>query len=68
MIDDDQGKSAAGNAAHGRDGFAELVSAVGLGEVGIIPALEVSRLVVGQGQQTDERSYSQHSAMIASGL
>lgn len=45
VLDADQGKSAAGSAAaHGRDGFAELVSAVGLGEVGIVLALEVSRL------------------------
>jgi DNA invertase Pin-like site-specific DNA recombinase len=44
-IDDDQGKSAAGSAdAHGRDGFARLVLAVGLGEVGIVLALEVARL------------------------
>ena len=44
-IDDDQGKSAAGSAAaHQRDGFARLVSAVGLGEVGIVLALEVARL------------------------
>jgi DNA invertase Pin-like site-specific DNA recombinase len=45
VIDEDQGKSGAGSAvAHGRDGFAELVSAVGLGEVGLVLALEVSRL------------------------
>lgn len=45
VIDEDQGKSAAGSAvAHGRDGFAQLVAAVGLGEVGIVLALEVSRL------------------------
>lgn len=45
VIDDDQGKSGAGSAAaHERDGFARLVSAVGLGEVGIVLALEVSRL------------------------
>ena len=45
VIDADQGKSAAGSAAaHGRDGFAQLVSAVGMGEVGIVLALEVSRL------------------------
>jgi DNA invertase Pin-like site-specific DNA recombinase len=45
VIDEDQGKSAAGSAAaHGRDGFAQLVSAVGLGEVGLVLALEVSRL------------------------
>jgi DNA invertase Pin-like site-specific DNA recombinase len=45
VIDEDQGKSGAGSAAaHGRDGFADLVSAVGLGEVGIILALEVARL------------------------
>src|SRR5947209_7479078 len=37
IIDEDQGKSAAGSAqAHEREGFARLVSAVGLGEVGII--------------------------------
>jgi DNA invertase Pin-like site-specific DNA recombinase len=45
VIDEDQGKSGAGSAvAHERDGFARLVSAVGLGEVGIILVLEVSRL------------------------
>jgi DNA invertase Pin-like site-specific DNA recombinase len=45
VIDEDQGKSAAGSAAaHERDGFGRLVSAVGLGEVGLILALEVSRL------------------------
>ncbi|HUR07677.1 MAG TPA: recombinase family protein, partial [Nonomuraea sp.] len=45
VIDDDQGKSAAGSAAaHERDGFARLVSAVGLGEIGVVLALEVSRL------------------------
>jgi len=45
VIDEDQGKTAAGSAAaHGRDGFADLVSAVGLGEVGLVLALEVSRL------------------------
>jgi DNA invertase Pin-like site-specific DNA recombinase len=45
IIDEDQGKSGAGSAqAHERDGFARLASAVGLGEVGIILALEVARL------------------------
>jgi DNA invertase Pin-like site-specific DNA recombinase len=45
IIDEDQGKSGAGSAAaHDREGFGQLVSAVGLGEVGIILALEVSRL------------------------
>lgn len=45
IIDDDQGKSAKGSAAaQGRDGFTQLVSAVGLGEVGLILALEVARL------------------------
>ncbi|MGI8552084.1 MAG: hypothetical protein ACR2PL_15060 [Dehalococcoidia bacterium] len=40
VIDEDQGKSGAGSAAaHSRDGFAHLVSAVGLGEVGIVLAL-----------------------------
>jgi DNA invertase Pin-like site-specific DNA recombinase len=45
VIDEDQGKSGAGSAAaQGRDGFAQLVSAVGLGEVGLVLALEVARL------------------------
>jgi DNA invertase Pin-like site-specific DNA recombinase len=45
VIDEDQGKTAAGSAAaHGRDGFAQLASGIGLGEVGIVLALEVSRL------------------------
>lgn len=45
VIDEDQGKSGAGSAAaHGRDGFGDLASAVGLGEVGLILALEVARL------------------------
>lgn len=45
IIDEDQGKSGAGSAAaHERDGFGRLVSAVGLGEVGLILALEVARL------------------------
>jgi DNA invertase Pin-like site-specific DNA recombinase len=45
VVDEDQGKSGAGSAAaHERDGFARVVSAVGLGAVGIVLALEVSRL------------------------
>src|SRR5712692_2752416 len=45
IIDEDQGKSGAGSAAaHDRDGFARLVSAVGLGDVGVVLVLEVSRL------------------------
>jgi DNA invertase Pin-like site-specific DNA recombinase len=45
IIDDDQGKSGAGSAvAHEREGFARLVAAVGLGDVGLILVLEVSRL------------------------
>src|SRR6266508_5473431 len=45
VIDEDQGKSGAGSAtAHEREGFARLVSAVGLGAVGLILVLEVSRL------------------------
>jgi DNA invertase Pin-like site-specific DNA recombinase len=45
VIDEDQGKSGAGEAAaHERSGFAQLASAVGLGEVGLILVLEVSRL------------------------
>ena len=42
VIDDDLGVSAAG--ATGRSGFAELAAQVGLGQVGIVLALEVSRL------------------------
>ena len=39
IIDEDQGKSGAGSAtAHEREGFGRLVSAVGLGEVGIVLA------------------------------
>src|SRR5438067_10499795 len=45
IIDADQGKSASGSAAaHESDGFARVVAAVGLGEVGLILALEVARL------------------------
>ena len=45
VIDEDQGKSGAGRAAAPeRAGFARLASAVGLGEVGLVLALEVSRL------------------------
>jgi DNA invertase Pin-like site-specific DNA recombinase len=45
VIDDDQGKSGAGRAgAPERAGFARLASAVALGEVGLVLALEVSRL------------------------
>ena len=42
VIDEDLGVSAA--SATGRSGFAELAAQVGLGEVGIVLALEVSRL------------------------
>ena len=42
VIDDDLGVSGASTA--GRSGFAELVAKVGLGQVGIVLALEVSRL------------------------
>jgi len=42
VVDDDQGKS--GSAPNARSGFARLVSAVGRGEVGIVVALEVTRL------------------------
>jgi DNA invertase Pin-like site-specific DNA recombinase len=45
IIDEDQGKSGAGSAAaHDRAGLGQRVAAVGLGEVGIIRVLEVSRL------------------------
>ena len=42
VIDEDQGHS--GASAAGRSGFAELVAQVGLGQVGIMLSLEVSRL------------------------
>jgi excisionase family DNA binding protein len=42
VVDDDQGKS--GSSPNARSGFARLVSAVGRGEVGIVVALEVTRL------------------------
>jgi len=42
VIDEDQGIS--GSSAEGRSGFAELAAQVGLGQVGIVLALEVSRL------------------------
>lgn len=43
VIDEDQGKS--GATAKARPGFARLISAVAQGEVGIVIALEVTRLV-----------------------
>ena len=42
VIDDDQGKS--GSTAKARPGFARLIAAVAQGEVGIVIALEVTRL------------------------
>jgi len=42
VIDDDLGKSAA--TATGREGFQSLVAAVGLGQVGLILVIDVSRL------------------------
>jgi hypothetical protein len=42
VIDEDQGIS--GSSTQGRSGFAELVAQVGIGQVGIVLALEVSRL------------------------
>ena len=42
IIDEDQGMSAA--TATGRDGFQRLVAEVGLGRVGLVMGLEVSRL------------------------
>ena len=42
VVDEDQGIS--GSSAVGRSGFAELAAQVGLGQVGIVLALEVSRL------------------------
>jgi DNA invertase Pin-like site-specific DNA recombinase len=42
VIDEDQGKS--GARAGSRHGFGRLVTAVGIGEVGIVMSLEASRL------------------------
>jgi DNA invertase Pin-like site-specific DNA recombinase/uncharacterized protein YndB with AHSA1/START domain len=42
VVDEDQGKS--GSCPNNRSGFARLVTAVGLGEVGIVMSLEASRL------------------------
>lgn len=42
IVDEDQGKS--GSCANNRSGFGRLVTAVGLGEVGIVMSLEASRL------------------------
>ena len=42
VVDDDLGRS--GASADGRVGFQDLVAQVGLGEVGLVLALEVSRL------------------------
>src|SRR5215217_3949938 len=42
VVDEDTGRS--GASSDGRLGFKELVAAVGLGEVGLVLALEVSRL------------------------
>jgi hypothetical protein len=41
VIDEDQGRS--GSCANQRSGFGRLVTAVGLGEVGIVMSLEASR-------------------------
>src|SRR5919199_70474 len=42
VIDQDQGRS--GASARGRDGFQQLVAAVGLGQAGAVFSLEASRL------------------------
>ena len=47
VIDEDQGKS--GASAANRDGFQRLVAEVGLGNVGAVFSIEVSRLVVAGG-------------------
>jgi len=46
VIDEDQGHSAA--TATGRNGFQQLVSAIGLGQIGIVLALEISRFARSQ--------------------
>jgi DNA invertase Pin-like site-specific DNA recombinase len=42
VVDSDLGRS--GKSTHGRDGFQQLVADVGLGKVGIVLGIEVSRL------------------------
>jgi DNA invertase Pin-like site-specific DNA recombinase len=42
IIDDDQGQS--GSRAHDRNGFQDLMGAIGLDQVGIVLVLEVARL------------------------
>jgi len=42
VIDEDQGQS--GSTTHGRSGFARVMSEVGLGQVGVVLAIEASRL------------------------
>jgi DNA invertase Pin-like site-specific DNA recombinase len=46
VIDEDQGHSAV--TATGRSGFQPLVSALGLGQIGIVLALEISRFARSQ--------------------
>jgi len=46
VIDEDQGHSAA--TATGRSGFQQLVSAIGLGQIGLVLALEISRFARSQ--------------------
>jgi DNA invertase Pin-like site-specific DNA recombinase len=50
VIDEDLGQS--GTSTAGRSGFAELAVQVGLGQVGIVVSLEVSRLASTKGTQT----------------
>ena len=45
VVDEDQGRS--GKSADGRNGFQGLVAEVGLGRVGIVVGIEVSRLARG---------------------
>ena len=42
VVDEDQGRS--GKSTDGRDGFQSLVAEIGLGRVGIVLGIEVSRL------------------------
>jgi DNA invertase Pin-like site-specific DNA recombinase len=52
VVDQDQGQS--GSSAVGRDGFQWLVAEVGLGHVGAVLSLEVSRLA----RSCSERSFA----------
>lgn len=62
VIDEDQGKS--GSRANNRTGFGRLVTAVGLGEVGIVMSLEASRLARNSEDWHNLIFMSRHTATL----